>query len=377
MRAGTEKHRPGDLLIESSIAMIAIDNDGIITAWNNAASLLFDRSREEAKDWPLLKAIPSVKDDPDLHTAIERAMEGNKSFLSATADLPHRRHVETHVIPLQQDNRVVGVMLVIHDVSHRIAKELELRRLNDELKNRLRQLHLTTNELAQLTHIASHNIRGPIREIYTTVEGLLRTEAGVMSHSGRASFRRIQSSLNRMNLLLDDIVTLTQINIVEHPSTNVSLEELVKELKTELGKKMEDTETTLTVGEVCDIRAHRPQVMLLLHHIFSNIIKFTTPGPPQIHLHCEKTLYISQNGDTARTGEYYLLSITHNSFAFDNVDAAPTLQVPDNIDPRYYTGPAIALVIAGKIMEVHAGFLTIDKTVKGNTRINCYFPANS
>ena len=74
----------------------------------------------------------------------------------------------------------------------------------EELKSRLRQLHVTGSELSQLTHIASHNIRGPIREIYTTVEGLLRTEAGTISNHGRASFRRIQSSLNRMNLLLDD-----------------------------------------------------------------------------------------------------------------------------------------------------------------------------
>lgn len=375
MSAEMGKHLTVDLLLESSIdAMIAIGNDENITAWNNKATILFDWIRDKTYGKHLFNVLPSLKEDVAFREAIRFARDGKKSFLPASGEFIHRRHIETHIIPLRKADTIVGIMLLMHNVSHRIAKELELQKLNEELQYRLREWHRATNELAQLTHITSHNIRTPIREIYTIVEGLLVTEAGVISHSGRAAFRRIQSSLNRMNLLLDDIITLTQINLEDRPANLVNLEALLQELRTQFAKKLRDSKTMLTVGELCEVRAHRNQLLLLLQQIFSNVIRFAAPGPPHIHIHCEKTCYTSKNNDHSKNGQYYLLTITHNGSIFDNIDPRATLQVDDNTDIHHYTGSVIAIMIAGRIMEVHSGFLEMESTEQGHTKINCFFP---
>lgn len=365
---------PGDLLFESSIdVMIAIDMNGIITAWNSAATTLFNYKASEVLGKPITDIVPTAITDGELLKAIGEAHKGFKGFLPASASIPHRSLVETHVIPLRKDDAVMGILLLKHDVSYRIAKEKELQSLNAELQNRLRQLHLTSTELSQLTDIASHNIRGPIREIYTTVEALLSSEARVMSHSGRASFRRIQSSLNRMSLLLDDIVTLTQINVAGRPEEMVNMDDMVSELKTQFAKKITDSKTDLSFGDLCEIRAHRNQVLLLLQQIISNLIKFTENVAPKIRIECRKADYIAKD-HTGKTGSYYRLSISHNGTVFDQVDAGLELNVTDNKNFQNYTGPAIAMVIAGRVMEVHNGFLLVEKTGNGDTRIDCYFP---
>lgn len=377
MRAEIDMRLPGDLLIESSIdAMVAIGTDDTITAWNRAASFLFNIPAEKAIGNSIFKILASFHEDAELKSAIQSAKEGKKSLIVASEQFAHRRHVETHVIPLRKTETVAGVLLLIHDVAHRIAKEQELRKLNVELQNRLRQLRLASTELAQLTHIASHNIWQPIREIYTTVEGLLRTEAGVIGNHGRASFRRIQSSLNRMNLLLDDITTLTQINITNPPQEIVRLEEVVNELRTQFAKKFHDSGTKLTVGQLCDVPAHRNQVLLLLQHIFSNVIKFAGEEAPKIHISSEKIKYVAKTNDTIKTGDYYLVSVRFNGAAFDNTGFLATLNVADNAEVQNYTGPAIAIILATKIMEVHAGFIATEKLPGGDTTINCFFPVN-
>lgn len=364
-----------DLLIESSIdAMIAIGVDESIIIWNQAAASLFDRKPGEMLGKDLFSMLPSLKEDPGYQTAIKWARDGKKSFLAASINFPHRSHVETHVIPLRRGENVVGVMLLLHDVSHRIAKEIELENLNKELKTRLRQLNIINDELAQLTHLASHNVREPIREIYTAVEWLVGSEAGAMSASGKATFRRIQSSLNRMNLLLDDIITLTQINILERPVKVLKLAELVEEVKNQFSKKLLNSKAVFTVGELCDLPANRNHILLLLQQVLSNIIKHSDEWSPKIHISCERTEYVTQKGENTRAGEYYKLSILHNSTALESADPDLTPHMSDVSNTRNYTGPTMAIVLLSKIMELHAGFVVVKKKTDGEASIQFFFP---
>ncbi|HEY0434395.1 MAG TPA: PAS domain-containing protein [Chitinophagaceae bacterium] len=373
MKANVDSKVPFELLIESSIdAMIAIDTAGTVITWNQAATLLFNMPAADTIGKPLYSTLKSFAQDPALEATIEFARQGKKSYLPASPDHFHRSHLETHIIPLREQDKVIGVMLLLHDVSHRIAKEKELQHLNSELEYRLRQLHLTTNELNRLTNVASFNIRGPIREIYTIVEGLLRTDASALSNNGRAAFRRIQSSLNRMNLLLDDIVTLTQINNINQPEALVDVRQLVQDLNADLAKKLREAKAVIDEGQLGNIRAHQTQVMLLLQQFVLNMLKFADQSPPRIRIETTRLESRSKDGDP---GEFDVLSITHNGSVFTNVESQMNLETGDDANIRNYAGPAMAMAIAAKIMDVHRGFIKVEKKPDGTT-INCFFPAD-
>lgn len=363
-----------DLLTESSIdAMIAIGTDNTVMAWNKAATMLYGWKRDEALGKALSELLPSTNEDEDFLKAIDYAKNGIQSFLPASKPFIHRLHVEIHVIPLKKQGETMGVMLLVHDVSHRILKEEELQYLNNELQNRLRQLKLTTRELAHLTHIATYNIKEPIRHFYTTIEWLIKTEAASMSNGGKATFRRMQSSLNRMNLLLDDVITLTQINVVEKPDTLINLEEMVSDVIKSLEPKILETRTAITTGELCDIRAHKNQVFLLLQHVISNAIRFNASKAPYVNISCRKVSFDGNNVKD-RTGEFYQLSITHNGNGFENIDSNTIFDTFDKSHESSYMGSGIAAVIAAKIMEAHSGFITVEKDTNGDMKIKCYFP---
>jgi PAS domain S-box-containing protein len=365
-----------EMLIESSIdAIIAIDNARNVIAWNSAASAIYNKHSSGVLGKPIHKILPSIEKDEEITRAISHAENGFKSFVPASKEFEHRLHVETHIIPLKNGKCVTGVMLLVHDVSHRIKAEETLQYLNNELQDRIRQLQATSRELAYLTYVATHKIRGPIRNIYTAIEGLIKTEAASLSNSGRASFRRMQSSLNRMNLLLDDIITLTEINIVEKPRSMIKIEEVVEEILKSLEQKIAETRVVVNIGELCEIRAHKSQLVLLLHHMVYNIIKFNQSEIPVISISCHKKNIKKDEFKDIKGGDYYMLTIHHNGAALDNQATDTTAESFEKLNENSYKGYSMVLPIATKIMEVHGGFLTIENNTDKESSLKCFFPA--
>lgn len=364
----------GNLLIESSIdAMIALDPAGCVTVWNRAAAILYEKQPEDALGKLLTELLPSIKDDADLCKAINRAKEGIQSFVPSSRQQPHRLHVEMHVIPLKTRGELVGMMLLVHDVGHRILKESELHYLNNELNNRLRQLSITNRELAYLTRIATDNLKEPIRNIYTGIELLIEKEAKAMSNSGKASFRRIQSSLGRMGLLLDDIITLTQIDIINKPDALVNLEVVLSQIIKKYEQKIRDFGATVIVGELCEIKAHEKQVELLILQLLNNVLRFNRSERPFVKITCRK-MQVEKNKMMGEGGTFFELSITHNGHGF-YADMEKIVSAYETGKENNLQGQGIAPIVAAKIMEAHAGFLVVENDGESGSVIKCYFPA--
>ena len=355
-------------------AVIAIDPDKKIIAWNKTAESIYNRTRKEVTGKPVIEIIPSMACDQESIHAIEFALKGFKSFLPACNLFQHRSRAETHFIPLKADEGLIGVMILVHDVSHRIKAEEQLKMLNTELQNRLRQLQVTTHEMTSFTNIASNNIKEPIRYIYTAVEHLIKAEAQHFSDSGKASFRRIQSSLNRMNLMLDDVLTLARIDILKEATELVDIEQVIEKLKESLAEKIKDTQTVLTTGSMCNIRAHEEQLLLLFYHLVNNAIKFNKTQPPDIHIRCEQ-VSAEEDQNIQNNNSYYRLSVEDNGIGIATGDIDKIFKLFEKLNGNEYKGSGLGLAVVHKIMEAHAGFIHVDSVIGKGSSFKCYFPA--
>jgi PAS domain S-box-containing protein len=363
------------MLMDCSIdAIIAIDPAKNIIAWNSTAELIYDKPREKAMGKPIAQIIPSITHDEESMEAIRRGLQGFKSFVPASHLFSHRMHAENHFIPVKNEADIIGIMILVHDVSHRIKVEQQLQSLNEELHNRLRQLQITTHEMTSFTNIASNNIKEPIRYIYTAVEHLIRAEAQHFSDSGKASFRRIQSSLNRMNLMLDDVLTLARIDILKQATELVDIEEVVCALKESFAEKIKETKTTITTGSLCNIRAHKDQVFLLLYHLIDNAIKFNKSSSPQINIACEK-VNAETDQNIKNNNWFYRVTVEDNGIGIDQAEIDKIFKLFEKLNGHDYKGSGLGLAVVQKIVEAHAGFIQVDSVVGKGSSFKCYFPA--
>lgn len=370
-----EKKSFEKMLIDRSIdAIIALNKDYKVIAWNNTASVIYGIAKEDAIDKFIFDIIPDLCEDQETINAIRQASFGKSSFVPASKHFAYRKHVENHYIPLEDDSeKMVGVMNIGHDVAHRIKAEQKLQRLNDELEIRLRQLEVTADELATFTYMSSNKIKDPIRHLYTGIEHLIKTEAQNLSNSGRATFRRMQSSLSRMDLLLDDILSLSQISILQKADDAVNLDELVKEAE-EIIKSKTDKTVHFETHHLGSIKGNKTYLQLLLLNLFGNAVKFNQKNEVCIKVNCANVFLNDEMHEAYAEVEYYKLTIEDNGIGIEENDRERIFRMFERLHDKEYKGSGIGLTIVQKIMNAHGGFVQVESVPGGGSAFSCFFP---
>ena len=354
-------------------AIIAIDVQRIIIAWNRTAENMYGLLKAAVLNRPLEEVLPSLLHDPETGHAISQAMDGIKTFVPASKTFPHRLQVENHFIPLTDDTGIIGVMNIVHDVAHRIKAEDQLQALNSRLEKQYRQMEQTSSELASFTLISSGNIKQPIRLIYTAVENLIRAEAGRLTDAGKAAFRRIQSSLSKMDLLLDDMLSLARISTLEKPEALVDLDGLLAEVVDSMQKKIEEKGATVTLKRLCTVAAHKDQLYTLFQHLLNTALKFSNEKAPVVQVECDRE-WASEFPDVALSEkEYYRVTVSYTGSPAATGGVEEMVAFTEKADHDKYKNAGIGLSIARKIMHAHDGFLRVENNLNGSTFFHCFF----
>ncbi|MET0637704.1 MAG: ATP-binding protein [Chitinophagaceae bacterium] len=365
-----------EMLNDSSIdRVMAIDLDKKIISWNKTSEKITGIPSRDVIGRELTEVFPHLLGDHHYLHAIDTAVKGHKSFLPSDRNIPHRHLSELHFIPLIGDgDKVVGVMTIAHDVSHRIKAEQQLQLLNQQLEKKYRELERASAELSTFTIITSTSIKEPVRHLYTGLEFLVKSEGRNLSDAGKASMRRMQSALNRMNLLVNDILTFSQISNPDTIPVEIDLRTIMEEVREKLLVKIRETNTQIEItGEWPSVLGHRDLVSLLLFHLADNAIKFQPEGNiPKLTVDVTKTTAVGEN----LPGEYIRLSLIDNGIGFADEDASRIFNLFEKLHGNEYRGSGMGLAIARKIMELHDGFILTRSLPREGSVFQCYFPVN-
>lgn len=368
-----------EMLSDSSIdRMMAIDQQWCVIAWNKTAAMITGIHKDDIIGKPLLEVFPQFKEDAEMMEAIEFAMQGKKTFLPARAGLLNREYYENHFIPLiYEAGEVKGVMNIMHDVAHREKAEKKLQQLNEVLEQQFRQLETATTEMATFTYITSNEIKEPLRHVYTAFELLVKSEGKVLSNGGKANIRRIQASLNRINLLLDDIWALSHINSFKQVRNQIDLNEVFREARIKLERKITESGAVIETDGLPLIPGYKDMLQTLFINLIDNGLKFQEPGnQPFIRIASHAVPANELPPGFKSKKSMVLVSFTDNGIGFDPLHADRVFIMFEKLHPKnQYHGSGMGLAIAKKIVEAHDGFIQATSEPGKGTIIKCYLPA--
>jgi PAS domain S-box-containing protein len=367
-----------EMLNDCSIdRVMAIDENWCVIAWNKTAAGITGIGKAEIIGKPLLDVFPKLADDAEMIEAIQYAFQGKKSFLPPRAGLLNRQSYENHFIPLtDEDGMVKGVMNIMHDVAHREKAEKKLQQLNEALELQYRQLETASTEMATFTYITSNEIKEPLRHVYTAFELLVKSEGKNLSNGGKANIRRIQASVNRINLLLDDIWALSHINSFKQVRNSVDLNEVCREARNKLQKKISESDAIINTGNLPVIAGYKEMLETLFVNIIGNGLKFQPAGnQPRITIGCQPADADKLPAGVHSNKPMLLLTFSDNGIGFDPAQASRIFIMFEKLHPKgEYHGSGIGLAIVKKIMEAHDGFVLATAEPDKGTTIQCYFP---
>lgn len=357
--------------------MMALDLDFTVIFWNPMAELWSGYRHDQAMGEPFLSVFPEAGKMSDLQDALHETLNGRKSFLPSASAFFLNGCFETHMVPLRNAlGEINGVLLIIHDVADRVKAENQLKALNEQLQLQNLELRGLYDEMAMFAKVAAHDLKEPVRKVYTFCETIKSKEAQHFSDAGKSALRRMQSSTQRMRLLVDDVVSYLSLSNERGELQKVDLAQVLERVIADLKPCIEERNATIKYGRLAVVDGYPAALEHLFSQLLSNALKFHQPDVPlNIEIDCKQ-----MSGDTILHEEalgsenYCRVSVRDNGIGFETEYSSKIFELFQQLHPGAYKGSGKGLAIARKAVRMHHGFIKAHSEPGKGSRFCCYFP---
>jgi PAS domain S-box-containing protein len=225
----------------------------------------------------------------------------------------------------------------------------QVRRLNEELEQRVRertaQLEAMNQELESFSYSVSHDLRAPLRHIEGYSRILEQEHAGVLDEQGRRFLSRVRAAVERMGQLIDDLLALSRVTRAEMRIEAVDLSALAAGVAQELFAAEPERAREWTIEPGMRAHADRRLIVVVLQNLLGNAWKYTRRKPvSRVHF-----------GQTEREGERAFF-IRDNGAGFDPDYAAKLFKPFQRLHgAEEFEGTGIGLATVHRIIARHDG----------------------
>jgi PAS domain S-box-containing protein len=343
-----ERTQQASLLNLTHDTIFVRDMSDIITYWNRGAEELYGWPAQEAvgkHSQQLLKA-EFPKPIEEVRAELLRSGRWEGELRKTKAD--GSGVVVASRWSLRQDElgRPLAILETNNDISDRKRREEEIRKLNVELEKRTSELEVTNKELEAFAYSVSHDLRAPLRHMGGFTELLQKHLALSLDEKSRRYMKIILESAKKMGTLIDDLLAFSRIGRAETRETMVSLEQLVKEVLTEIQPETGGRTIAWKIGALPDLYGDRSMLRLALINLVSNAVKFTRTQPQaEIEI-----------GSMEKKEEGVVVFVRDNGVGFDMKYAHKLFGVFQRLHQSdSFEGTGIGLATVQRIIHRHGG----------------------
>jgi PAS domain S-box-containing protein len=283
--------------------------------------------------------------------------------------------------PIYAEGKIVKWVGSFTDIHHERTFSEELEALvelrTNELVSKNDKLEKMNKELEAFAYISSHDLQEPLRKIQTFASRIMDREYDALSEAARGYFQRMQDSANRMQILIEDLLTYSRTNTEERNFEWVNLEELVDEVREDLAEAMHLKGAEIQTGKSCRLEIIPFQFRQLLHNLIGNSLKFARPDTPAvIKVNSEIKLGKEISWDKAKPSRNYChITVSDNGIGFEPEYGEKIFEVFQRLHGRdKFSGTGIGLAIVKKIVDNHNGMVTACSAPGKGATFELYIP---
>ena len=252
------------------------------------------------------------------------------------------------------------------------------RNIENNLKNKVEELHRSNRELEEFAYAASHDMLEPLRKITTFSDRLSEKYKFELVGDGAMYLSRVVASAENMRQLINGLLEFSKISQTSGTFEDVDLNSVILEVMNNWELKIEETGTAIRCIGLPVIEAVPSQMKQLFMNLIGNAIKFHKPGiPPIIKIDVtdiqEDELLQHQLQPVKK---YYKIQVSDNGIGFEDQYAGRIFQVFQRLHGKSeYPGSGIGLAICKKILEYHNGVIYAENAEGSGARFVFIIPA--
>lgn len=242
-----------------------------------------------------------------------------------------------------------------------VAADITLiKKTNEMLLSKNKELKHSNQELASFSSIASHDLKEPLRKIMMFSKMLLEREKDVVSEVSIKHLERINVSALRMQQLIEDLISYSRMSSQKIRFIKTDLNKLLMEVEEDLKELIEDHDVQLRVDSLPILYLIPSQFRQLFFNLINNAIKYSKPDvKPMIRISAEEVPAKDMkplSGDKKNT--YFKITVSDNGIGFSEIYKNKIFEPFQRLHGKdEYSGTGIGLSLCQKIMANHKGFI--------------------
>jgi PAS domain S-box-containing protein len=246
--------------------------------------------------------------------------------------------------PVATDGQVLGVQVVMQDITERKRAEQSLNESNTSLRR-------ANADLEQFAFSASHDLQEPLRNVAIYSQLLKKQFGGVLGPAGDEYIGYTIQGALRMQQLVSDLLRYMQASFSDaalaHP---VSANDALTQALANLHIGIVESNAAITYSELPTVRMRKVHLVQLLQNLVSNAIKYR--GQEQLRIEISAVPH---------QGDYWLFSVKDNGIGIDPQYHQQVFGIFKRLHGQeQYPGTGIGLAICRRIVEQHGGRIWIE-----------------
>jgi PAS domain S-box-containing protein len=353
---------------DAPIACHEVDRDGVVLCVNQAECELFGFQPEEMIGRPIWDFM-AAEDREKTRAGLLQRIADEQPLVPLERE--YKRRDGSSVVMEIHQKRIrdeagcaVGLRTFLLDVTQRKRAEQTLNLQADKLAR-------SNAELEQFAYVASHDLQEPLRKIQAFGDRL-KTKCGVaLGEEGVDHLTRMQNAAARMQVLIQDLLSLSRVASQAKPFTTVDLNDVVRTVISDLEIRMQERNGRVEAGPLPVLDGDRGQLAQLFQNLIGNGLKFQKPGVGPVVRVASEAIKMPEG-----LGAGWRITVEDNGIGFDQKYSERIFQIFQRLHGRSeYEGTGIGLAICRKIVDRHSGTIAAHSTPGEGAKFVIALPA--
>ncbi|MBD3581404.1 sensor histidine kinase [Flavobacterium selenitireducens] len=246
-----------------------------------------------------------------------------------------------------------------------------------KLEQRNNELRVSNSELSSFNHIVSHDLQEPMRKIQMFISRIDNDDLEKVSDTSRNYLSRIQSSANRAQKLIDDLLVYTRMNRNDKKAEPTDLNELLDNAKIDMAQAIEERHALIIADKLPTVKVTPYQIQQLFVNLISNSIKYAKENArPEINI-TYSVIDASQVQEINKPGgkKFHRIVFSDNGIGFEPEYEKRIFVLFNRLhDKEKYSGTGIGLAICKKMAESHGGYIFAKGDPGNGATFTVYLP---
>lgn len=259
-------------------------------------------------------------------------------------------------------NRILSIIVIAFITIIMYSKketEENLISLNNKLENKNKELRKSNEELDQFAHIASHDLKSPLRGINSFSELLLEfySDGTPLDEKAKEWLRRLVAISKKMNNLIEDLLFFSRVGrdklAIEPVNLNVLIKNLIDEIKESLPAN-EDLPQIKIKENLPTISCDRITIKEMFSNLLNNALKYNKSSIKRINIGTKKI--------KTENEEKQYIYIRDNGIGINKKYHEEMFKIFKRINDEecFPGGTGIGLAFVKKVIEQHNGEVFVD-----------------